>query len=388
MDRRRFTLGCGCCGFLASLSAYCWEMPSRFARPDITTDEGGLWAMMDREEARLKRSRFLLEDQDLQNYVSSIACRLAGDHCPDIRPYLVRSPFFNASMAPNGMLQLWSGLLLRITNEAQLAAIIGHEVGHYVAKHSLAQFRDAKSKAAFGQFVGMFLGAAGAGGVAVGLLGQLALVASMFAYSREHEIQADEIGLELMSRAGYAPLEAPRVWKNLTEEAKADPDGDTNAGSILFATHPAPKDRLERLTTLASTMPAEGLLGEGAFSKVVQPIKRSLLQDELKLRRPSETLVLLDRLLENNPADGQLMYFKGEAFRLRNGKNDTERAFESYEASIRTGTAPSETYRSLGLLEQKKGNRESAHQYFRTYLDKKPDAEDAELIRSYINEDS
>ena len=114
-----------------------WQPPPPFAKPETATDEGGLWALMDREEAKLKRSSFLIRDKALQQYVSGIACRLAGDHCPGVRVYLVRTPVFNANMAPNGMMQVWSGLLLRMGNEAQLAAVLGHEIGHYLARHMI-----------------------------------------------------------------------------------------------------------------------------------------------------------------------------------------------------------------------------------------------------------
>ena len=74
--------------------------------------------MMDRAEAQLRRSPFVLRDEKLRAYVQDITCRLASQHCPDVRVHLVRTPYFNASMAPNGMMQVWSGLLLRVENEA------------------------------------------------------------------------------------------------------------------------------------------------------------------------------------------------------------------------------------------------------------------------------
>ena len=154
MRRRRF-LGAGCAACAAWLAGAAraqdaWQMPPRFARPELESDEGGLWAMMDREERRLRRSPFALRDARLQAYVQGIACRLAGEHCPDVRVHLVRTPYFNASMAPNGMMQVWTGLLLRVDNEAQLAAVLGHEIGHYLARHAVETLRDAKSRSAFG----------------------------------------------------------------------------------------------------------------------------------------------------------------------------------------------------------------------------------------------
>src|SRR5262245_38449643 len=198
IGRRAFVLGCGCCALdaLAQTAVTPWSSPQRFVRPLDDSEEGGLWALMDREEARLKRSAFLVRDPGLNKYVSDIACRLAGDHCPDMRVYLVRTPVFNASMAPNGMMQVWSGLLLRTSNEAQLAAVLGHEIGHYMARHTLERLRDVKQRAAFGQFLGIAFAAARIG--QVGSLAQLGVMASLFSYGREQEREADRIGIELM----------------------------------------------------------------------------------------------------------------------------------------------------------------------------------------------
>ncbi|MCP2937133.1 M48 family metalloprotease, partial [Salmonella enterica subsp. enterica serovar Typhimurium] len=76
--------------------------------------------------------------------------------------------------------------------------------------------RDARSKSALAQFVGMALGVAGAGGV--GSIAQLGVLAGMFAFSRENEREADAIGLDLMHQAGYDPMEASRVWAQLIDE--------------------------------------------------------------------------------------------------------------------------------------------------------------------------
>lgn len=115
-------------------------------RPRIDTTEAGLWMVMDRAEEDLKTSGHLVKDEELNGYLKSIACRLLPKYCDDIRVYLVQMPYFNATMAPNGAIQIWTGLLLRVQNEAQLAAIIGHELGHYLRRHSLQRMQDAINK--------------------------------------------------------------------------------------------------------------------------------------------------------------------------------------------------------------------------------------------------
>jgi len=392
MQRRGF-LRCGAyCGLIgvagSLVAAEGWQNPPRLQRPDPASDEGGLWAFLDREEARLKRSRFLLRDGPLNHYVSGVACRLAGDHCPDTRVYLVRSPFFNASMAPNGMMQVWTGLLLRMANEAQLAAVLGHELGHYLARHGVEQLRDAKARSAFGQFLGMAFGAAGVG--AAGSLAQLALLGGSFAYSREHEREADRIGQELMLAAGYPPLEASTVWGQLFAELKAEEDwaGDAGTRSILFASHPDPEERSLAMAQNAATMGGSNAdTGSEALAQQLRGHRREWLEDELRRRKSGETIALLQRLLAQSD-NGELRFFLAETYRLRAAAGDSERALAAYgEAEARAGYPP-ELYRSRAMLQRQAGDEKAARESFQRYLSLRPDGDDVEMIRGYLREGS
>jgi predicted Zn-dependent protease len=365
-----------------------WQTPPRFARPALATEEGNLWAYMDREETRLRRSRFLIRDADLNEYVSRIACRLAGEHCPDMRVYLVRTPLFNANMAPNGMMQVWSGLLLRMANEAQLAAVLGHEIGHFLARHSLERLQDAKARSAFGQFLGLALGVSGAG--SWNSLAQMLLAAGQFAYTRDHERQADEIGMALMVRAGYAPLEAARVWEQLLAEIKAEADwtGEPASRSVLFASHPPEEERQKSLAQKAAELGLPGSTGEGEYRRRLAPHRRLFLEDEVKRRRPGETLALLERSLARTPDDGELLYFRGEVYRIRAAEGDEHRALASYLQAEQAQGAPAEVHRAMGMVHRQLGQADPAKRAFRRYLDARPGAEDAELIHSYLKERS
>ena len=389
MQRRPFLLGCGCLALAAAAGVradeYAYQAPPRFARPEAGTDEGGLWAFMDREEQRLKRSSFLIRDPALHGYVNGIACRLAGDHCPEMRVYLVRTPYFNASMAPNGMMQVWSGLLVRMQNEAQLAAVLGHEIGHYLQRHSVERLRDAKSRSSFGLIVGMALGVAGGGGL--GSLAQMGILAGGLAYGRDQEREADRIGIALMARDGYAPAEAGRVWGQLLEEvegAKAAGE-DVASSNILFASHPPAEERREVLAAAAKRdWPDAERTGADEYRAVLAPHRMGFLHDEVRRRRFGESLVLFDRLLKASPRDGQVQYFKGEAFRLRGREGDTKLALEAYRASLEMDNTPPEVHRSLGTVLRQTGDSAEAARAFQRYLELKPGAEDAELIRSYL----
>jgi predicted Zn-dependent protease len=379
MNRRRFIAAglCGGCLLLDRARAQDWQVPARFARPELDSEEGGLWSMMDRQESKLRRSPFVLRDRALKDYVQAIACRLAGTHCPDVRVYVVNTPLFNASMAPNGMMQLWTGLMLRLENEAQLAAIMGHEIGHYLARHSLERLRDAKTRSAFGQFLGLF-GLAGA-------LGQIAMLAGQFAYSREQEQEADRIGLALMQSAGYDPREAAAVWNNLLVEVRARREANRDESSPLFATHPSPEERQEALRTLAASQPS-GERGEAPWQRVTAPHRFDWISDELKRRQPEESLALLDRLVSRFPGNGEYLYGRGELYRQRAHDDDLERALADLQAAAAAEHPPAATHRALGLIYRSRNQPEAARASFQRYLSAAPDAPDSAFIRNYIAE--
>jgi predicted Zn-dependent protease len=390
MNRRRWLVaGCGHCLALAALGVRAqapertpeapapWTMPERFARPDLASDEGGLWAMMDREEARLRRSPFLMRDATLRSYLQDLACRLSGPHCPDVRVYPVRTPLFNASMAPNGMLQVWSGLLLRVENEAQLAAVLGHEMGHYLQRHALERMRDARSRSAFATLIGAF-------GV-VGLAGQAAAYVTMFAFSRDQEREADAIGLTLMRDAGYDPREAAKIWDNLRAELAAAPNAEAAQANPMLATHPASQERSATLRQLAEGATG-GNLGAAEYAAAVQAIRPLLLDDELRRGQYGQMLVLMDRLVAAAPERADLFFCRGEARRLRAHDGDLDAALDDFGRAIALGREPPAVHKSLGLIHRARSEDAEAAAAFRRYLELAPDAPDARLIRSYLSE--
>lgn len=382
---RRGVLRSACLGvaLAASLSALAAEdlstiqVPPRFKRPAADTDEGGLWGLMDREEARMKRSPLTIKDQQLQAYLHDVVCRLSDGHCPDIRVLAVRTPHFNAMMGPNGMMLVWSGLLLRVDNEAQLAAVLGHEMGHYLERHTVEQLRAAKDTAVVSTMVGMI------GGVGT-FLGQIGLAANLFAFSREHESRADRMGMRLMRFAGYDAREAAIVWDNLLQELKVTGGKDAGKTGDIFDTHPVTAGRRDELKELAGT--AGGDLGEERFRKAIAPLRFGWIQDEVKRGQFEESLILFNRMLKKDPQDAEVLYARGEVYRLRDDGGDAARALADLEGASRMDRAPAETFRSLGLVYQQRQDRPAAAQAFQAYLAKAPQAADAALVRGYLSE--
>jgi tetratricopeptide (TPR) repeat protein len=277
--------------------------------------------------------------------------------------------------------------LLRVHNEAQMAAILGHELGHYLRRHSLQRFRDVRAKADFAAFLSMGLSLAGAGAATPAL--QTILVASIFAFSREHEREADNMGLELMADAGYDPSEASKVWQQLIEERKARETQTPR--DIVFASHPAPEERLETLRSQALARKSRDLLAayatfEGRYGERLREPRRWMLRDEVRLRQYGPSLAMFDQLLAVDAEDADVLFAKGEVFRVRNEGDDLDRALNCYARSIATGRAPPEAYRSTGFVHQRRRDHPAAKSFFERYLDLRPDADDGEAIRSYIGE--
>jgi predicted Zn-dependent protease len=382
--RRHFIGGCSACTALAlagcATDGVKPEPVTPGYKPSAATDEGGLWQEFERVEAEAKRSRFLVRDPDLNAYVRDIACRLASNYCSDMRVYIVRNPYFNATMAPNGMMTVWSGLLLRARNEAQLAAVIGHEIGHYVNRHSVQNWRTARNTSDFAAFLS--IGLAGAGAGMVGVMVQYAAMASIFAYRRDQEREADDVGLKLMADAGYKPLEASKVWEQLVAEmAAAERPRERD---VVFATHPAPEERIETLKANAAVLTGASDTFEARYRDRLRTMRRTLFEDEMRLRQYSQSLKLFELLGSEGRQDAELSYFTGEVYRLRNGDGDAAKAQENYERALAAADAPPEAHRGLGFIHMRGGDQVRADEQFRRYLQLKPDAEDRAIIRSYV----
>jgi predicted Zn-dependent protease len=354
-------------------------------RPSIESDEAGLWMVMDQAEEKLQTSGHIVRDKELNMYMKEIFCRLAPEYCDDIRIYLIRVPYFNAAMAPNGAMQIWTGLFLRIQNEAQLAAIIGHELGHYVRRHSLQMMRDVIDKAGALIFIQMATAIAGvsvAGDVAYAMT-----IGSIQAFSRNNEREADGYGLAFMSRADYDPREAGKVWHRLIEEEKANKEN--KKAPIFLASHPSSEERNKALQELSKRLAnRDGTLAHGKerFLKHILPYRSEYLRDELHLRDYDRSEKLFEMLIEDGSKPAELHFFMGELYRLRGKEGDTKKALTEYEEAAQSPTPPTDVYRAMGLLYYKTGKRKEAVDAFSRYLELCYECSDRKMILHMIQE--
>lgn len=350
-------------------------------RPALGTDEAGLWMQMDAVEENLSTSGRIVTDPALNDYVRKVTCRLSVEYCKDLRLYIVQTPHFNASMAPNGTMQVWTGTLLRVQNEAQLAYVLGHEMGHYIRRHSVQRWRSIRNKTDSMAFFTVTTRMAGLG--FMGDLADMAAMASVMAFSRDHERESDDIGFDMMVRAGYAASEAPKIWVALEEERTAAGAGNP---SLFLSSHPPTKERLATLQTRASEYAGQGEIGGKPFLAAIRRYRTDWLRDEVRKRDFEGTEVLLANLLQAGYPAGEIYFFEGELYRLRGDDGDMKEAISAYRKALASKGAPAETHRALGVMYWKSDQPKQARKSFRAYLAAAPKAEDRAMIKSYIQQ--
>ena len=355
-------------------------------RPVIERDERGLWMEMEEYEKALQRSPLLVRDPALNEYVKTAMCRVAGAYCADVRVYLIRNSGFNASMAPNGMMQVWTGLLLRVASEDELASVLGHEMAHYVRTDSIERFRRIRNRMSTGSVLSFGLA------VVTGVylpVGEVGAMLSVLAFSRDQETNADLLGARLMADAGYDPHASYRVWEALIEE-EARAESKTEEPGPFMNTHPASRDRTRALQDWVNASygpPREAVEIDDTHRTLLTTNYLTLMGDQLQSNRYGRTEVILERheVLGIDPA--LTAYFRGRMYVQRGDAGDEVLARDTFARSIATGRAPPEAFRDLGYLLLKTGDLPAARAQFARYLESAPAAKDRSMIEFYLNEE-
>lgn len=392
---RRGLIGCACCAGLVG-TAHARISPAGMTpliqagyRP-TETDEKGLWQQYERIERDIAGSNLLIQDAALTSYLGDLVGRVGGPAARDMRIYLAHIPEFNAFMAPTGFMVIFSGLLTRMRDEAQLSGVIAHEAGHFLRRHHVRGWRDLRRKTDAFSILAMGAGVGGAaGGVYLGdavQLAQFGTIFSLLSYSRELEAEADAMGLKLIAEAGYDPLAMPGIWQQLLEEQKASARmrrKRVRRDISIFQTHPLPESRMVDLR--ASAAEVKGGTGEAArgrdrFLRAVGAHRTTLLDDQVKLNDPGASLYIIENLARDGWT-GPLRFYEAEIWRLRGEKGDDVRSAAGYAAAVQLPDAPPEAWRMHGYAQLKAGKRDEGKAALGRYLALAPQARDAPMVR-------
>jgi predicted Zn-dependent protease len=217
----------------------CATNPATGGRQLMLVSEAQESQMGLRQDEQILASGQVYEDPALQDYVQDLGSQLATKSERPELPWTFRlldDEIVNAFAAPGGYIYVTRGILSHLNSEAELATVLGHEIGHVTARHSANQISK-QQLMGMGLAVGMILEPAVAAWSDVAQTG-LGLAALKF--SRDDERQADNLGLRYMAGAGYDPYQAPEVFDMLNRVTRASGE---SAMPSWASTHPQPENR-------------------------------------------------------------------------------------------------------------------------------------------------
>ncbi len=207
-------------------------------------------------DLQVRQQSRMLTDTVWLNYVNGIGQNIV-DKCDrrDIEYHfaIIDSNMINAFATPGGYVYLYTGLLKTMDNEAELAAVMAHEISHIVARHSIKRLQTAMGVALLQQLV------LGESSEALNAAVNIGLGLSLASYSRENEREADSYGITYMTRAGYNPNGSVTMFEKLASMS----DGSTNYFEGLISSHP---DTQERIANVKAQINAMGNLSSLTYN--------------------------------------------------------------------------------------------------------------------------
>ena len=245
-------------------AAACATNPVTGQRELALMSEAQEIALGRQSDAEIRKTMGVYDDPELERYVQAIGLKLAkASERPNL-PWsfaIVDSPAINAFAVPGGFIYLTRGILPFLDSEAELAGVLGHEIGHVTARHSVAQYSRQTAAGVGLGVLGIFLPQV----QQAAPLAEAGLGALFLKYGRDDEREADRLGVKYTAANGWDPA---GVAGMLTTLARLDEASGSRRGvPNWLSTHPAPADRVQE----AQTFIAEARAGNPASDAVNKP---------------------------------------------------------------------------------------------------------------------
>jgi predicted Zn-dependent protease len=345
--------------------------------PTASEEEQMLWRRAREEQDTINGSGVLYQDVKIENYLNQVAEKLQiNSISPDIsfQIKVVKDPNLNAFAFPNGVIYIHTGILARMDNEAQLAALLAHEMVHCTHRHSLRALRSIKDRTQARTAAVRELAP---------LLGITGSIASISGYTRELETEADRVGLDLAVKANYDPREVLKLFELLKQEIEIEGIEEP----YFFGTHPNVRQRIENVNNwLAENYRGKitGIKNTDVFQSKISRLVLDNARMDLRQGRFFVAQRTVEKFLTAKPDDARAYFLLGEIFRQRCRQDDAAAAIKYYEKSISLNPSFPEPHKAMGLIHYKDGEKRLAKKYFESCLLLSPDTADKAYIQGYL----
>jgi predicted Zn-dependent protease len=348
----------------------------------LAEDERRLWFRVEQEQAAIDTSGFIAPWPEVDKYLNDV---LRGLHAPSLsegapfRVHVIVDSSLNAFALPNGALYIHTGMLARLENEAQLAAVLGHEITHATHRHGLKSYRNIKNQSAILAAFTVSTGGIG------GLLGGVGMMASVSGYSQDLEREADRAGFRMMIASGYDPRESAKVFRILLAEAKRSKIKEP----FFFGSHPKLSERITSYDQLVAALPGDqrqGRTDAEAYAAILPRVLIGNAEAALRARDFDFAQASAERCLALRPNDPEAVFQLAEVFRRRDHDGDAANALSHYRELALRSPDFAGAHRGMGLTAFKLGDKAAALSAFQRYLSLAPAADDRAHVESYIQQ--
>ena len=348
-------------------------------------EEKLLWRRAQEEQQVINDSGWLYRDPELETYLNQVAAKLKAftdspDMLFDIK--IINDPNLNAFAFPNGVIYVHTGVLARMENEAQLAALLAHEMTHCTHRHSLRVLKSIKDQAGYMAAVQKTIEKVVIARDLARFLGVNGSIAAVSGYTREFEAEADRGGLDLMAKAGYDPRQALNLFEHLQQEIEIEGIKEP----FFLGTHPSVQQRMENVSQWLATDYSGniGLINSEIFRSRLDKLVLDNARLDLRIGRFYAAQRSVQKYLFRNQDDAGAYYLLGEIFRQQGQQDDMKKVIKLYERAIALDPSFPAPHKAMGLMHYKEGERRLAQKFFETCLLLSPNAPDKAYIQGYL----
>ena len=299
----------------------------------VSTDQEIAIGEQEYEPAQQSQGGQYYLDPQLQAYVAGVGKALAAvSDRPDL-PYefvVLNNSVPNAWALPGGKIAVNRGLLTELNDEAELAAVLGHEVGHAAARHSASQMSRGTLVGITAQLATIASASYGYGDLG-NLASQMGGAAVMAKYGRDDELESDFYGMQYMALAGYDPEAAVDLQETFVRLSK---NRQQDFVSGLFASHPPSQTRVEANREHAAALPT-GERYEQRYQRHIAQLKKDApayeaqnkAMDALAKKDARAALKYLDEAVRLQPGEAQFWEMRGHAWVMLQDNQSAEQAY-------------------------------------------------------------